>query len=95
MFHGWPNQLVEDVTYSMITDVQISVKVEGGVTKTVDANIAQGSSTTSKQSYNTKSDYMQYTTRVASTANKVNLDFKEAKPTLEKEIANQIAGIFA
>ena len=89
------NQLVENVTYSMITDVQISVKVKGGVTKTVDADISQGSSTHSRQTYNTKSDYMQYKTRIASVANQVNLKFKEAKPTLEREIAGQISGILA
>ena len=35
-----------------------------------------------------------YQTRIASSANKVNLKFEEAQPILEDKLAASIAGIF-
>lgn len=91
---GWvADQMVEDVTYSMITDVQVSVRT-AGVTETTQGNLAQGTSTTVKQSYTQKTDWLRYRTRIASVADQVNLDFKDAKPTLVSETTKEIAGIF-
>ena len=44
---------------------------------------------------NQKTNWMRYRTRIASVADKANLDFEEAKPVLIDGITKQIAGIFA
>lgn len=88
------NEMVKDVTYSMMTDIQVSVRVNGIVSHHTKAHIAQGSSTTTNETYNTKSHWLHYRARVASVADKVNLKFKDAKPALERQVASEIAGIF-
>lgn len=60
--------LVKDVSYIMITDVQI----------------------TEHKSKSLK----RYRTRIISSANQVNLKFKDAKPLLEKGLVKAISGIF-
>lgn len=93
---GWlADQMYSDVVYSMITDIQVSVRVNGEVTQTTDANLSQGSQTKTTQTYNQKTDWMRYRTRIASVADKANLHFDEAKPVLVDGITKQIAGIFA
>ena len=94
---GWiSGMLVKNVTYSMITDVQVAQRTEDGALVTTDtkSNLAQGNSGTQTQSMHTKSNFVKYRTRIASTANKVNLDFNDAKPVLAKQMAHEIAGIF-
>ena len=88
------NQMVEDVTYSMITDIQVSQRQDGEVTQHTSSSMNQGSSTNVSQSYDQKSNWLKYRTRIVSTADKVNLDFKEAVPHLENQIAKEVAGIF-
>lgn len=60
--------LVKDVTYGMLTDIQITER--------------------------TRNKENKYSTRIASTANKVNLTFSEARPALEKGLVKAISGIF-
>jgi hypothetical protein len=60
--------LVKDVSYTMITDVQIT-------------------------EHKAKS-LKRYRTRIISSANQVNLKFKDAKPLLEKGLVKAISGIF-
>lgn len=88
------DQMVKDVAYSMITDVQVSIRSKGKVTQTTQSDIAQGTSTATQQTIQQESDFMQYRTRIVSVADQVNLKFEEAKPVLEKQIAKQVAGIF-
>jgi hypothetical protein len=57
-------------------------------------HLSQGSSTSTTQSYNQTSNWLKYRTRIVSVANKVNLDFKDAKPELQAQIAKQVSGIF-
>jgi len=59
---------VKDVTYSIITDLQVSERVGGG--------------------------WKRHQTRVLSTANKVNLEFTEAQPSLEKGLVASLSGLF-
>jgi hypothetical protein len=73
----------------------VSVKVNGEVTQTTQADLDQGSQTKTTQTYNQKTNWMRYRTRIASVADKANLDFEEAKPVLIDGITKQIAGIFA
>ncbi|MBS4067261.1 MAG: complement resistance protein TraT [Sulfurimonas sp.] len=89
--------LVSDVMYIMVTDLQIRERpLEGEVvTQTQKANLAQGSSTTTKQNIEGgKIEWKTYRTRIVSTANKMNLEFEEAKPVLESALAKSISGIF-
>jgi hypothetical protein len=86
---------VHNVTYSIITDVQISVRAPKGVKvkQRTKSKLQQGSETQVTQSYNQKTDWMRYRTRVMSYANKVNLKFEEAAPKLRVELASAIANI--
>ena len=88
------NQLVKNVTYSMMTDIQVSVRLKGEATENVQSNLSQGTQTVSQQSYQKKTHWLHYRTRVASVANQVNLKFVQAKPLLVKQVSHEIAGIF-
>ena len=85
--------LVKDVTYSMITDVQIMERTDAAVAQTVQSNLQQGTGTRVVQSSASTSNWKKYQTRIASTANKVNLKFEEALPLLQEQLAKSIAGI--
>ncbi|MEN4052417.1 complement resistance protein TraT [Sulfurimonas sp. NWX79] len=89
--------LVDDTFYVMVTDLQIRERpLEGEiVTQTQQASLAQGSSTKVQQDIKGgKVKWKTYRTRIISTAEKVNLDFSEAEPVLEKALARSIAGTF-
>lgn len=89
--------LVDDTFYVMVTDLQIRERpLEGEiVTQTQQASLAQGSSTKVKQDIKGgKVKWKTYRTRIISTAEKMNLDFSEAEPVLEKALARSIAGTF-
>lgn len=90
------NAAVKDVTYTVMTDLQISERAAKGskIRQTDESELRQGSSSISKQSSSFQAGWMRYQTRIMSIANKVNLDFKEALPLLEDGLANAIAGIF-
>ncbi len=94
---GWvAGMFVKDVTYSMLTDIQVSQKAANGkvVENNTQSHISQGLSTQIHQSYHSSGHYMTYRTRILSYADKVNLNFKEAKPVLAKQMAHEIANIF-
>ncbi len=90
------NATVKDVTYTVITDLQISEKAAQGakIKQTDESNLKQGRSSSSKQTSISQVGWMKYQTRIMSMANKANLDFKDAQPILEEGLANSIAGIF-
>ena len=88
------DSLVKDVNYSMITDVQVSERVNGFVNETTTARLHNGISTNTKQTRTKHSKFQRYRTRIVSNADKVNLKFAEAKPMLEGSLAKVIAGIF-
>jgi hypothetical protein len=86
--------LVKNVTYSVITDLQIMERTEEIVTQTVESSLQQGTGTQVRQLSESVRDRKKYQTRVASTANKVNLKFEEAVSVLQDQLAKSIAGIF-
>jgi len=90
------NAAVKDVTFTMITDLQISERAPKGVTvnQQTNSDMAQGTSTKVTQQSNSVSQWKRYRTRIVSTAEKVNLDFAEAKPELEHGLTRSISGIF-
>ena len=87
---------VQDVTYTAITDIQISERVTDGsiITETLEQNIEEGSSGSRIIRASTTSSWKRYRTRVVSTANRVNLDFDEAAPQLADGLTRSIAGVF-
>jgi hypothetical protein len=77
------SNLVQDVTYSIITDIEIKQKVDyfTKIAKNKDDNIdANG--------------WKKLTTRVVSYANKVNLKYEEAEPELVSALVSSVTGIF-
>ncbi|ENN6351737.1 complement resistance protein TraT [Providencia huashanensis] len=87
------DSMVEDVNYSMITDIQISEKTKANVTTTNIAALKQGTSGSKIQTSQQDGDRHKYQTRIVSNANKVNLKFEEAKPVLEQQLAKSISNI--
>jgi len=85
--------LIEDVNYTMVTDLQISERSKSAVTTDNVAALRQGTSGVKLQSSSETGNRIKYQTRVVSNANKVNLKFAEAKPVLEAQLAKFIAGI--
>tara|TARA_R110001583_G_scaffold171331_1_gene324879 strand:+ start:274 stop:1008 length:735 start_codon:yes stop_codon:yes gene_type:complete len=90
------NALVKDVYYSMVTDIKISERTKTGVvvSSAETSTVSQGNSGTITQTTNETSDKKSWTTRIISTANKVNLEFEEAQPKLIEGLSQSIAGIF-
>ena len=85
--------MVEDVNYTMVTDLQISERSKAKVTTDNIAALRQGSSGVKVQTSSEQGNRAKYQTRVVSNANKVNLKFEEAKPVLEAQLAKSISGI--
>lgn len=85
--------MVEDVNFTMVTDLQISERSKSKVTTDNVAALRQGTSGVKVQTSSEEGNRMKYQTRVVSNANKVNLKFEEAKPVLEAQLAKSVAGI--
>jgi Enterobacterial TraT complement resistance protein len=87
---------VQDVTYSIISDVQVSERAPKGVVVTENArqDLSQGTSGNRVLSSTETSDWKRYRTRVMSKADKVNLSFEEASPDLVAGLTRSIANIF-
>lgn len=90
------DSVIKDVSYSMITDVQIQARLAAGqqAKSTTTSNVAQGSATHTQTTVQQSSDFQTYRTRLVSNANKVNLKFEQAEPVLAKQVAHSIAGLF-
>ena len=90
------NAAVKDVTYTVITDLQISERATQGakIQQTDESTLQQGTSSVSHQITSSQVGWMRYQTRILSTAEKVNLDFNDAVPLLRNGLAGSIAGIF-
>lgn len=90
------DSLVKAVNYTMITDVLISERVGKGVQvkEQFESNIANGSSSTTLQSYSKSSQYQKYRIRIVSNADKVNLKFSDARGALEQGLVKNISEIF-
>jgi hypothetical protein len=93
---GAADAYVQDTTYTIVADVQVSERAPAGVvvSQSEQANLDQGSSGTVSQSTSTVTDTKRYRTRIVSTAEKVNLEWAEAAPDLVAGMTRSIAGIF-
>ena len=86
---------VQDVTYTLVTDIQVSERVPGTViSQSEQANLKQGTSGTVTQSSSDTTDARRYRTRIVSTANQANLDWYQAEPELVAGLTRSIGGIF-
>ncbi|MDP2904382.1 MAG: complement resistance protein TraT [Methylovulum sp.] len=90
------NAAVKDVTYMVITDVEIAEQAEQGVIVRQDSkqDAKQGIGGSRVQSSSELSDKKKYRTRIVSTANKVNLDYTEAATDLTNGLVRSISGLF-
>lgn len=85
---------VEVVNFTMITDLQISEKADGNfVTESSDASLKQGASGYKKSTWEQKSNWKKYQTRIMSVAKKTNLKFEEAEPKLTEGLVKSISGL--
>jgi hypothetical protein len=85
--------LVRDVTYSIVTDIQITERTNASVTEKMQTTLHQGAGTDAVQTSENASHRRKYETRIVSTANRVNLKFEDALPALQQQLAKSIAGI--
>jgi len=90
------NAAVKDVTFTMITDLQISERAAQGVViqQQTRSDMTQGTASHVSQHSSSQSKWKRYRTRVVSSANKVNLKFEGAKEDLERGLVHAVAGIF-
>lgn len=86
--------MVEDVNYSLITDIQIVEKSNVKQTTINASNIKQGNSGYTTTKSEEVSNLKRFQTRVVSNANQVNLELQEAKPKLIEGLTASISGIF-
>lgn len=88
--------MVEDVLFLVVTDVQVVEKAAKGVKiQTQSAqHLTQGKDGGMSQHYQEETDRIKYRTRVVSTANKVNLNYAEAKPLLVSGLTRSLANLF-
>jgi len=87
---------VKDVTYVVITDIEISEKVKGGVVLREDTKLGrkQGLSGSSSQTSSELVDRKKYRTRIVSTANQANLEYEQAAQPLTAGMVRSISGLF-
>ena len=90
------NMVFKDVIYSLITDVQISERPQEGEAIKVSnvAALKQGKGATKLYKSKGFANWLHYRTRVVSTAEKMNLKFEEAEPSLMQGLGVSLAGVF-
>jgi hypothetical protein len=90
------DSLIKAVNYTMITDIQISERVDKGVkvNERFQSRLKNGNSTVTSQTLSHDSQFQRYRTRVVSNADKVNLKFADARASLEQGLVKVISGIF-
>lgn len=87
---------VKDVTYMVVTDIEIAERAKDGVVVRQDSlqDAKQGVGGSRRQTSSEVSDRKKYRTRIVSTANQANLDYNEAAPSLTSGLVRSISGMF-
>jgi len=87
---------VQDVTYTVITDIRVSERAPNGVvvSQSEQQSLGQGSGGTVTQASSTITDWKHYQTRIVATANQANLDWPDAAPSMVDGLTRSIGGIF-
>ena len=90
------NAAVKDVTYMIVTDIEITEKARAGVIVRQDRqqDASQGVGGRRRQTSSEVTDVKKYRTRIVSTANKVNLEYEEAAPQLTQGLIRSVSGLF-
>jgi len=90
------NSAVHDVTFMVITDIEIAERPKSGVVVRQDSRqqAKQGIGGGREQTSSEIVDFKKYRTRIVSTANKVNLEYDEAAPQLTQGVTRSISGLF-
>jgi hypothetical protein len=90
------NAAVKDVTYMIVTDIEITEKARPGVIVRQDSqqDASQGVGGRRTQTSSEVMDVKKYRTRIVSTANKANLDYEEAGPQLTQGLIRSVSGLF-
>ena len=86
--------MVQDVYYSVITDIQIMERFSGVVRESSQHNLLQGDSGSTVSTFSRDTDMRRYQTRVVSFANQANLKWPDAAPLLTDGVARSLAGLF-
>jgi len=87
---------VRKVDYAVVTDIQISERAPAGVVvmETDQADLGQGRGGRRIQTSSRAAGWKRYRTRIVSTAERVELDWPEAAPSLVAGLTRSIAGLF-
>ncbi len=87
--------LVKDVTFMMVTDIELVQKAPNGAFVRTDTQLdsKQGIGGRARQTVSSVGDDLKYRTRIVSTANKVNLKKPDAIVPMAEGIAKSIAGL--
>lgn len=91
------NALVKDVYYTVLTDIQISERIEDGdalVREEAEHHLQQGESGETVSFWSRDVPQRRYQTRILSVANQVNLDWADAAPIVREKLARVLAGMF-
>jgi len=91
------NAFVKDVYYTVLTDIQVSERIEEGeslVHEAAEHTLHQGSSGDTVSFWSRDIPQRRYQTRILSVANQVNLDWEDAAPVVRERLARVLAGIF-
>ena len=90
------NQMVKDVTFMLVTDIQITHKFRKGTYGRKDSKVSlkAGSTGTSSQRVSEVTNALEQTTRVVTTANQANLKLMEAQPEMFRKHSYAISGFF-
>jgi Enterobacterial TraT complement resistance protein len=90
------NAAVKDVTFMVVTDIEITEKARQGVVVRQDSqqDASQGVGGRRTQTSSEVTDTKKYRTRIVSTANKANLAYEEAAPELTAGLIRSISGLF-
>jgi hypothetical protein len=90
------NAAVKDVTFMIVTDIEITEKARPGVMVRQDSqqDASQGVGGRRSQTSSEVTDVKKYRTRIVSTANKANLDYGEAAPQLTQGLVRSVSGLF-
>jgi hypothetical protein len=90
------NASVKDVTFMIVTDIEITEKARPGVIVRQDSqqDASQGVGGRRRQTSSEVTDMKKYRTRIVSTANKVNLEYEEAAPQLTQGLIRSVSGLF-
>ncbi|MDF1654905.1 MAG: complement resistance protein TraT [Coxiellaceae bacterium] len=88
------DNMVKDVNYVAVVDVQISVRSQQAIRQHKRSRLSQGTSSVTTQRSNDKTHWKRYRTRVVGRAEKVNLHYSQARGPLERSIGSAIAGYF-